>query len=71
VINRFDEDGILLNGTSNRVEGNFIGTNASGTADRDNGESAVFLAAVMESVARPARGRSCGAAVRLPGDGVG
>jgi len=39
VINRFDNDGIAITGagtTGNMAEGNFIGTNAAGTADRGN-----------------------------------
>lgn len=50
VIYRFDEDGILLNGTGNRVEGNFVGTNASGTADRGNGTGGVFIAGDSNTV---------------------
>jgi trimeric autotransporter adhesin len=39
VINRFNSSGISVNGAGNdgnRIEGNFIGTNAAGTADRGN-----------------------------------
>jgi hypothetical protein len=43
VINRFDGDGVdlLQSGDGSRVEGNFLGTNPSGTADRGNGISGV------------------------------
>ncbi len=39
VINRFDSRGIVVEGfntTGNRIQGNFIGTNANGSADRGN-----------------------------------
>ena len=44
VINRFDEDGLLLdlNG-GNFVEGNFIGTDLSGTLDLGNGGSGILV----------------------------
>jgi CSLREA domain-containing protein len=43
VINRFEGNGVLLSGsvaTGNEILGNFIGTNAAGTADRGNGMTA-------------------------------
>jgi hypothetical protein len=45
VINRFDGNGISIHGDSigNRVEGNFIGTDPTGTLDRGNIHSAVGL----------------------------
>ncbi|HKZ26575.1 MAG TPA: right-handed parallel beta-helix repeat-containing protein [Rubrobacteraceae bacterium] len=44
VINRFAGNGVLLSGsgaTDNKIEGNFIGTNAAGTADLGNGDDGV------------------------------
>ncbi len=45
VINRFGIDGIEIHGssTANRVEGNFIGTDPTGTIDRGNGFDAVGI----------------------------
>src|SRR5829696_4454501 len=45
VINRFGLAGIFVNGDSvgNRIEGNFIGTNPTGTIDRGNGQDAVTI----------------------------
>jgi len=45
VINRFDQNGVIIlaGATGNSVEGNFIGTNASGTADRGNGTNGVYI----------------------------
>lgn len=48
VINRFGGNGIdvqLSGGNQNRLEGNFIGTNASGTADLGNGNNGVRISA--------------------------
>lgn len=42
VINRFS-DGIVVSGNDNRVEGNFIGTDPSGTIDLGNRANGVFL----------------------------
>jgi len=43
-INNFDNDGIdIANRTGTRIEGNFIGTDASGTLDLGNGTSGVFV----------------------------
>lgn len=46
VINRFSSDGLQINGfvaAGNRVEGNFIGTNASGTEARSNADDGVQI----------------------------
>jgi hypothetical protein len=46
VINRFAGSGVLLSGsgaTGNKVLGNFVGTNADGTADLDNGGDGVEI----------------------------
>lgn len=43
VINRFSRDGINLEGTDNIAEGNFIGTNVSGTAALPNGDDGVSV----------------------------
>ncbi|MCU1265634.1 MAG: alkaline phosphatase [Acidobacteria bacterium] len=43
VINRFTQSGINLNGSSNNlIEGNFIGTDTAGTANRGNGQYGIF-----------------------------
>lgn len=45
VINRFGNDGIrIFGGSNNHIEGNFIGTNATGTAALANGRYGVDLA---------------------------
>jgi len=41
VINRFGQDGIHIEGPGNRVEGNFMGTDPSGTLALGNGDSGV------------------------------
>ncbi len=38
VITGFNSIGILVNGTGARIEGNFIGSDTSGTQDRENGD---------------------------------
>jgi hypothetical protein len=43
VINRFYAEGIRLNGSNNKVEGNFIGTNVAGTADLGNATHGVVV----------------------------
>ena len=47
VINRFDRSGIFLTSTdgsdNNKIEGNFVGTNATGTADLGNGNAGVEI----------------------------
>ncbi|RJF96743.1 DUF4347 domain-containing protein [Noviherbaspirillum cavernae] len=45
VINRFGNDGILINGASNvTIQNNYIGTNAAGTAASANGNDGIGLA---------------------------
>src|SRR5215207_1939962 len=44
VINRFEGNGVLISGsgaTGTKVQGNFLGTNAAGSADRGNGDDGV------------------------------
>jgi CSLREA domain-containing protein len=47
IINRFDHSGIFLTSTdgsdNNKIEGNFIGTSATGTADLGNGSAGVEI----------------------------
>lgn len=43
VINRFDGDGINLSGSGYIIEGNYIGTNATGTAGSGNGGTGVLI----------------------------
>ncbi len=43
VISGNDREGILIFGTSNRVEGNYIGANAAGTATLGNARSGILL----------------------------
>jgi CSLREA domain-containing protein len=43
VINRFSEDGIRVTGSGNQIEGNFIGTNVTGTMVLANGGSGVAV----------------------------
>jgi hypothetical protein len=50
VINRFGGNGIFLLGNGgNHIEGSFIGTNVTGTADLANGSSGVFLQNSMDN----------------------
>jgi hypothetical protein len=59
VINRFGADGILGEGpgaTGNRIQGNFIGTNAAGTADLGNGQMGMFIAADNTTIGGTAAG---------------
>lgn len=44
-INNFSSDGIRIQGSSNGVEGSFIGTNAAGTAAQPNGGNGITIAA--------------------------
>jgi len=53
VINRFEANGILLDGArafNNRVEGNFIGTDMTGTADLGNGNVGILLSGGRDNV---------------------
>jgi hypothetical protein len=43
VINRFGSDGIEIRGSGSKIEGNFIGTDPSGTQDLGNGASGVNI----------------------------
>ena len=43
VINRFGGDGIVVDAAGVAIEGNFIGTNATGTADLGNGGNGIFI----------------------------
>jgi uncharacterized repeat protein (TIGR01451 family) len=43
VINRFDSVGISLSGSNTIIDGNFIGTNAAGTAGQPNGDTGVLI----------------------------
>jgi CSLREA domain-containing protein len=43
VINGFAESGIVINGSDALIVGNFIGTDATGTADAGNGGDGVFI----------------------------
>jgi uncharacterized repeat protein (TIGR01451 family) len=45
VINRFSGNGIVVSGNANIIEGNFIGTNATGTFALGNGQDGVSIAA--------------------------
>ena len=42
-INRFPAQGIVLNGVSNIIQGNFIGTDTTGTLARDNGSFGIWV----------------------------
>jgi hypothetical protein len=43
VINRFGQTGVQIDGNNNRVEGNFVGTGATGTLDLGNGLGGVLV----------------------------
>ncbi|HSQ55986.1 MAG TPA: hypothetical protein VLM40_09575, partial [Gemmata sp.] len=45
VISGNGNDGVLITGSGNLVQGNYIGTNAAGTADLGNGSAGVFVGA--------------------------
>ena len=49
VINRFGRAGIFSTGNDNVIEGNFIGTDVTGTADLGNGGDGVFLAVTLNN----------------------
>jgi uncharacterized repeat protein (TIGR01451 family) len=44
VINRFTSAGMFLNGDNNIVQGNFVGTDVTGTLDRGNGAGVTIIA---------------------------
>ncbi len=50
VINRFDENGIRLESARNRVEGNILGANASGTASLGNSDNGVQIADAPDNI---------------------
>jgi hypothetical protein len=68
----FDYAGVVVNGTGNRVMGNFIGTDATGTLDRGNtgnGISVLFGSTSIEKnliSGTPATDSICGAAGTTP-----
>jgi hypothetical protein len=69
VINRFLGDGVtILGGTQNRIEGNFIGTDPSGTIDRGNGRDGVDIFA---STSNTVGGSSPAARNLISGNGQG
>jgi CSLREA domain-containing protein len=43
IINRWTDQGVVIKGSGNKVEGNFIGTDAPGTSDLGNSLSGVFI----------------------------
>ncbi len=58
VINRFDESGIAVGDIGSRIEGNFIGTDPSGTLDRGNkgsGVSSTWSATIVGGTTPEAR----------------
>ena len=58
VVNNFDFGGIFTNAPNTRIEGNFVGTDPTGTLGRGNGSSGVFvggLNAVVGGAAPEAR----------------
>jgi hypothetical protein len=54
VVNRFGDVGIFVNAPDTTIEGNFIGTNAAGTADLGNGSDGVTLLSSGNVVGGPA-----------------
>jgi hypothetical protein len=50
VINRFDGQGIILQGNGTVISGNYIGTNAAGVADLGNTQYGVYIAAGSDNV---------------------
>lgn len=50
VINRFAGAGISVSEVNNQIEGNFIGTDATGTLDRGNGSDGIFVANFTQPV---------------------
>ncbi|MEZ4622232.1 MAG: CSLREA domain-containing protein [Caldilineaceae bacterium] len=50
VINRFAGAGISVSEVNNQIEGNFIGTDPTGTLDRGNGSDGIFVANFTQPV---------------------
>jgi hypothetical protein len=50
VINRFDNEGILVTSAGNVIRGNFLGTDPTGKLDRGNGSAGVTLAGSNNTV---------------------
>jgi titin len=48
-INRFAEEGIVLSGVANVIQGNFIGTDTTGTIARGNGSFGIYPGILVES----------------------
>ena len=42
-IQRFSSDGIFIDGSQNKISGNFIGTDVTGTLSRGNGKNGIDL----------------------------
>jgi len=62
VINRFEGNGVLISGsgaTGTKVQGNFLGTNAAGSADRGNGDG-VAISSASDSTIGSAIGSTAG-----------
>jgi Bacterial Ig-like domain/Bacterial Ig domain len=71
IINRWGDDGITVRGSGasgNRIEGNYIGTDASGTSDLGNGRYGVRIDEAQNNVVG---GTSPGARNVLSGNGAG
>jgi titin len=49
-INRFPAQGIVLNGVSNVIQGNFIGTDTTGTNARSNGSFGIWVKSVGNQI---------------------
>jgi len=50
VINRFEDNGIRLGGQKSTIEGNFIGTDPTGTLDRGNDHNGVLVQSVNDTI---------------------
>ena len=70
-INRFGGNGIAILGAAGKVEGNYIGTDATGAEAQPNGGAGVFVAASSVTVGGPSAGQrnvisgNSGAGVRV------
>ena len=60
MINRFSRNGIVIrsNRSGNEVEGNFIGTDATGKADLGNSRSGVYVEAPNNTIGDTSAGRA-------------